>query len=60
MISRVLFIGSIVLIGIWAIAFFGFQTGGYNHILLVIAIVALLVRLFYNKALLDTESDDSI
>lgn len=43
--GNLLYIIAVVLIIIWAISFFGnFATGGIIHILLVIAIIAILLR----------------
>jgi hypothetical protein len=60
MISKVLFFGGLILIAIWVIAFFGFNAGGFYHVLPAIAIIALLVRLFYNKAITEPGDDDFI
>jgi hypothetical protein len=50
--SKTLFISSIILILVWAILFIGFHVSGIIHILPAIAIFALTIRLFYNKALM--------
>lgn len=39
-----LYLIAVVLIIIWALGFFAFNVGGLIHILLVIAIVAILLR----------------
>jgi len=36
---------ALILIVIWAIGFLGFHTGGIIHVLLVIAVIAVLLRL---------------
>jgi len=44
---------AVILIIIWAISFFGgFYTGGIIHILLVIAIVAVLLRVISGRKIL--------
>ena len=48
------------MIAFWAVAFFGFNAGGIYHVLPVIAIVALLIRLFYNKAIMESGDEDFI
>jgi len=40
---------AVVLIIIWAIGFLGFHTGGIIHILLVIAIIAILLRIIQGR-----------
>jgi len=59
--SKVLFNGSIILILIWAIGFFGLHKSGIIHILPAIAILALIIRLFYNKSVKGkTQEEDTI
>jgi len=59
--SRVLFNGSLFLLLIWAIGFFGLNKGGIIHILPVIAVIALMARLFYNKSVKGkTQEEDTI
>jgi hypothetical protein len=41
--SNLLYIVAVVLIICWAIGFFGYAAGGIIHILLVIAIIALIL-----------------
>lgn len=43
------FVAIILLIG-WALGFFAFSAGGFIHILLVIAIIAVLFRLIRGKS----------
>jgi hypothetical protein len=50
--SKLLFNGGLLLIIVWGIGFFGFHAKGLIHILPALAIVALLIRLFYNKSLM--------
>jgi len=40
---------SILLVIIWAIGFIGYSAGGIIHILLVIAIIAVLLRVINGK-----------
>jgi len=43
--GNLLYIIAVILVIIWAISFFGgYYTGGLIHILLVIAIIAILLR----------------
>jgi hypothetical protein len=43
--GNLLYIIAVVLIILWAVGYLGFQTGGLIHILLVIAVIAILLRL---------------
>ncbi len=52
MMSKILFTGGLILIIAWAIGFFGFHVSGIIHILPAIAIFALLIRLLYNKSIM--------
>lgn len=47
--GNLLYIIAVVLIIIWAIGFLGFQAGGIIHILLVIALVAILLRIIQGR-----------
>ncbi len=42
--NNLLYIIAIVLVIIWAAGFFAFHTGGIIHVLLVIAVIAVLFR----------------
>lgn len=48
--SGLLYIVAIVLVIGWALGFFVFQTSGIIHILLVIAIIAVLLRLISGRS----------
>ncbi|MBC6990041.1 MULTISPECIES: lmo0937 family membrane protein [Hymenobacter] len=49
--GNLLYLIAVILVIIWAISFFGgFYTGGIIHVLLVIAIVAVLLRLIRGNA----------
>jgi hypothetical protein len=43
--SNLLYIIAIILIIGWAIGFFAYSTGGIIHALLVLAVIAVLIRL---------------
>ncbi|AWI26297.1 lmo0937 family membrane protein [Flavobacterium pallidum] len=48
--GNLLYTVAVILIIIWAISFFGgYATGGIIHILLVIAIIAILLRVIQGK-----------
>ena len=47
--GNLLYIIAVVLVIIWAIGFLGFQAGGIIHLLLVIAIVAILLRVIQGR-----------
>lgn len=48
--GNLLYIIAVVLVIIWAIGFLGYHAGGIIHILLVIAIVAVLLRVIRGSA----------
>ena len=49
--GNLLYIVAVVLVIIWAVSFFGMQVGnGLIHILLVIAIIAVLLRVIRGSA----------
>jgi hypothetical protein len=50
--TNLLYIVAVVLIIAWAIGFVGFHAGGLIHILLVIAVIAILVRVIQGKRVL--------
>ena len=47
--SNVLYIIAVILIIGWAIGFFAYSVGGLIHVLLVIAIIAIIFRLIQGK-----------
>lgn len=47
--GNILYTIAVILIIIWAIGYLGFQTGGIIHILLVIALIAILLRVIQGK-----------
>jgi hypothetical protein len=48
----ILYIVAVVLIIAWALGFFAFHVGGLIHVLLVIAIIAVLVRVIQGRRVL--------
>ncbi|MRR22056.1 lmo0937 family membrane protein [bacterium] len=48
----ILYILAVILIIAWAIGFFGFSAGGLIHVLLVIAVIAVLVRVIQGRRVL--------
>ncbi len=47
--GNILYVVAIVLIIAWAIGLIGFNAGGLIHVLLIIALIAIIVRLFQGK-----------
>lgn len=43
--GNLLYTIAIILVIVWAIGLFGFQIGGLIHILLIIAVVAVILRI---------------
>jgi hypothetical protein len=50
--SNLLYIIAVVLIIAWAIGFFAYSAGNIIHILLVIAIIAILLRVIQGRKIL--------
>ena len=49
--GNLLYIIAVILVLIWAVSFFGgFFTGGIVHVLLVIAIIAILLRVISGRS----------
>ncbi len=48
----ILYIVAVILVIAWAIGFFGFSAGGIIHVLLVIALIAVLVRVIQGRRVL--------
>lgn len=48
--SNLLYTVAVILIILWAIGYFGYHTGGIIHMLLVIAIIAILLRVIRGKS----------
>jgi ABC-type siderophore export system fused ATPase/permease subunit len=47
--SNLLYVVAVILIILWAIGYFAYDSGGVIHILLVIAIVAVLLRVIRGR-----------
>lgn len=47
--GNLLYIIAVILVIAWAIGFLGFESGGIIHILLVIAIIAVLLRVIQGR-----------
>jgi Family of unknown function (DUF5670) len=47
--GNILYTAAVILVIIWAIGFLGFHAGGIIHILLVIAVIAVLLRVIQGK-----------
>lgn len=47
--SNLLYAIAVILVIVWAIGFFAYSTSGIIHILLVIAIIAILLRLIRGR-----------
>ncbi len=47
--NNLLYIIAVILVIAWAIGFFGFSAGGIIHVLLVIAVIAILVKIIQGK-----------
>lgn len=43
--SNLLYVVAVILVIAWAVGFLGYHAGGLIHILLVIAVIAVLLRL---------------
>tara|TARA_B100001105_G_C22007430_1_gene280037 strand:- start:236 stop:391 length:156 start_codon:yes stop_codon:yes gene_type:complete len=50
--GNLLYIIAVILIIGWLIGFFSFHAGGIIHILLVIAVIAILLRIIQGKKIL--------
>jgi uncharacterized membrane protein len=47
--GNLLYIIAAILIIIWAVGFIGYSTGGFLHVLLVVAVIAILFKLFLGR-----------
>ncbi len=47
--SNLLYLVAVVLVIAWLVGFVGFHTGGIIHVLLVIAIIAILIRVIQGR-----------
>jgi hypothetical protein len=50
--GNLLYTIAVVLVIIWAIGFLGYNAGGLIHLLLVIALIAVIVRIIQGKKVL--------
>lgn len=50
--TNLLYVVAVILIIAWAVGFIGFHAGGLIHILLVIAVIAILVRVIQGRRVL--------
>jgi hypothetical protein len=50
--GNLLYIIAVILIIAWAIGYIGFNTGGILHVLLVIAIIAIILRVIQGRRVL--------
>lgn len=48
--GSLLYVIAVILVIIWALGFFAYSAGGLIHILLVIAVVAILLRVIRGSA----------
>lgn len=49
--GNLLYTIAVILIIIWAIGFFAYSAGGIIHILLVIAVIAVILRVIQGKSI---------
>lgn len=47
--GNLLYIVAVILVIFWAVGFLGFHAGGIIHILLVIALIAVILRIIQGK-----------
>jgi hypothetical protein len=47
--GNLLYVVAVILIIAWAIGFIGYSVGGIIHVLLVIAVIAILVRIIQGR-----------
>ena len=47
--SNLLYLVAVILVIAWAIGFIGYNAGGLIHVLLVIAVVAILLRIISGR-----------
>jgi hypothetical protein len=50
--GNLLYTIALIFVIIWAIGFLGFQTGGIIHLLLIIAVIAVLIRVIRGNSAL--------
>jgi hypothetical protein len=47
--GNLLYVFAVILIILWAVGFLGFHAGGIVHVLLIIALVAVILRVIRGK-----------
>lgn len=47
--SNLLYLIAVILIIVWAVGFFAYSAGGIIHVLLVIALIAVILRVIQGK-----------
>ncbi len=50
--ENLLYLVAVILVIGWAVGFFAFQAGGIIHVLLVIALIAVILRVIRGKSVL--------
>jgi predicted ferric reductase len=50
--SNLLYIAAVVLLILWAVGYLGYNAGGIIHILLVIALIAVILRIIQGRNVL--------
>jgi hypothetical protein len=50
--GNLLYLVAVILIIAWAVGFIGFSAGGIIHVLLVIAVIAIVLRLIQGRRVL--------
>lgn len=50
--GNLLYIVAVILVIAWLIGYFGYHAGGLIHILLVIAVIAIILRVIQGKPIL--------
>lgn len=49
--GNLLYVIAVILVIIWAIGFLGYHTGGIIHLLLVIAVIAILLKVIRREGI---------
>lgn len=47
--SNLLYLAAVILVILWAVGYFAYGSGGIIHILLVIAVIAILLRIIQGR-----------
>jgi hypothetical protein len=51
--GNLLYVVAVILIIAWAIGFIGYSMGGVIHVLLVIAVIAVILRVIQGRRIID-------